>query len=231
MSRIWALSYGGGVNSTALAILLLKQRQPFYAVFADTGAERQVTLDYTYETFFPYLREHGIACFTVKGEQGQGIIQYCIDNEVIPFRAWRWCTDKFKARPIENFVGNDTHAIGIDAGETHRAKRFKGDKMFPLIDAELDREGCRKVILDAGIPEPVKSGCWCCPFSRVHQIVALPDCRFDLATQMEATQEKVLLWHDKPVSYWRERARAFREQGLISDIGWIPEEPCECYDG
>ncbi|MEM3161041.1 MAG: phosphoadenosine phosphosulfate reductase family protein, partial [Nitrososphaera sp.] len=43
----YVLSYGGGVNSTALMILLVRHKLPIdYVIFADTGSERPET--YTY---------------------------------------------------------------------------------------------------------------------------------------------------------------------------------------
>jgi hypothetical protein len=34
---------------------------------------------------------------------------------------------------------------------------------YPLIDLRLTREACRRIILDAGLPEPPKSACYFCP--------------------------------------------------------------------
>ena len=48
------LSFGGGVNSTALAVLLVRgklpQFEPWRIVFSDTGEERPET--------YTYLRDH-----------------------------------------------------------------------------------------------------------------------------------------------------------------------------
>lgn len=56
------LSYGGGVNSTALAVLLCEGRlpelQPWRIVFADTLTERPETYNYIDRVFMPYLRRH-----------------------------------------------------------------------------------------------------------------------------------------------------------------------------
>ncbi|MBV5330383.1 MAG: hypothetical protein JZU65_22585, partial [Chlorobium sp.] len=38
-----------------------------------------------------------------------------------------------------------------------------------LIEHGIDREGCVKLISDAGLIVPPKSGCWFCPFQRKGQ--------------------------------------------------------------
>ena len=37
--------------------------------------------------------------------------------------------------------------------------------LYPLIDRKLKRADCIRVIQDAGLPVPVKSGCFFCPFN------------------------------------------------------------------
>lgn len=61
----------------------------------------------------------------------------------------------------------DVVIVGIAADETSRALPSPSKNyeiVYPLIDMGLTRDGCQKVIEDAGLPLPVKSGCACCPF-------------------------------------------------------------------
>ena len=57
------LSYGGGVNSTALAVLLVRgqlpQYMPWRIVFSDTGEEKLETYSYIRDSFEPWLARHG----------------------------------------------------------------------------------------------------------------------------------------------------------------------------
>jgi hypothetical protein len=38
---------------------------------------------------------------------------------------------------------------------------------YPLIDARLTRQDCKRIIVDAGLPVPPKSACYFCPYKRL----------------------------------------------------------------
>ena len=82
----------------------------------------------------------------------------------------RICTDKFKVTPIHKYVTNPCFMlIGIDAGEPNRAKisTVNGiEKRYPLLENDINRAGCKKIITDHGLPVPMKSGCYICPFQK-----------------------------------------------------------------
>jgi hypothetical protein len=62
--------------------------------------------------------------------------------------------------------------LGIDAGESKRVKlSSKGgyENRYLLIENEVDRAGCVKIIEEHGLRIPMKSGCWFCPFQRRSQ--------------------------------------------------------------
>ncbi len=87
---------------------------------------------------------------------------------------WRWCTRDYKVRPIFRFYRSlGTHVyqyLGIDYGEIQRVKKSTEDyvtNLFPLVEAKIDREGCVKIIKQEGLPVPVKSGCFFCPFNNL----------------------------------------------------------------
>jgi 3'-phosphoadenosine 5'-phosphosulfate sulfotransferase (PAPS reductase)/FAD synthetase len=61
------LSFGGGVQTTALAILVAQGKVKADAVvFADTGAERPGTYDYMNSYTKPLLKESGVEFVTVR---------------------------------------------------------------------------------------------------------------------------------------------------------------------
>jgi hypothetical protein len=41
------------------------------------------------------------------------------------------------------------------------------------MDWQMDRDACKRLIADAGLPVPVKSACFFCPASKQHEVVEL----------------------------------------------------------
>lgn len=195
------LSYGAGVNSTALAILLINEGWHGPLVFADTGAEWPET--YEYMDYFEggwlmprgfevvRLHPHSSDLFTSKAK-GRTLIEYCLESRVIPMGLRRWCTERWKIEPINRYAKQcnlSPMLIGIDAGESHRAsKKRNPPRKRPLVDRGIDRESCKAIISAEGLQIPPKSGCFICPFQRSGQWRRLwqlhPDL-FDLAMRLE----------------------------------------------
>ena len=86
----------------------------------------------------------------------------------------RWCTDKFKIQPIRKYLKEHypdcehfNMFLGIASDEEHRAKESRRNyqtMFYPLVEQNIDRAGCVKIIEDEGVPVPPKSGCVFCPF-------------------------------------------------------------------
>jgi len=167
------LNFGAGVNSTALAIEMNNRgMKPDYVIFADTGCENPETYAYL-ERMTAWFKKNDWNYFQVKSKYGN-LYDYYFNKKMVPSRCFRDCTDKFKKMPINTFlktlgVKEVIQYIGIDASEKQRAV-FKGRKGFtfkyPLIEWGIDRKGCERIIKAEGIPIPMKSGCFCCPFQR-----------------------------------------------------------------
>ncbi len=169
----WILSYGGGVNTTALMIYLVENKMPIdEAVFADTGGEIPETYSYL-SIAREYLKNHGIPLKIIHvSVGGTGLYECATRRRVIPSQVWRWCTRDFKIRPIYRYYKSlGVHInqyIGIDYGEVHRIKDSQEDFVsnhYPLVDAKIDRKGCIDIIKLEGLPVPPKSGCYFCPFN------------------------------------------------------------------
>jgi len=97
--------------------------------------------------------------------------KYCRERRVIPLCSIRWCTARWKVRPVARWM--DKHGIGrkllgFDAGEGHRIKG-RNIEDFPLADRGIDRNGCKRTIIEAGFPLPPKSSCFFCPFQSLHR--------------------------------------------------------------
>jgi 3'-phosphoadenosine 5'-phosphosulfate sulfotransferase (PAPS reductase)/FAD synthetase len=168
----YILSYGGGVNSTALLIYIIMNKLPLdYVVFADTGDEMPETYKYL-KHIKTLLKKYNTPFKIVKVRSGESLSERCKRRKVIPSQVWRWCTRDMKVTPIHAFYRTlKTHIyeyMGIDYDEIRRMKDSRVDyvtKLYPLIDNKIGRDGCIKIIKDQGLPIPVKSGCYFCPFN------------------------------------------------------------------
>lgn len=168
------LSYGGGVNSTALLLLMHDLGMDFEAVYVDHGCDWPETIEYV-----NMLREK-YPITVIKPEYVRGgkrvfnnLYDFCVYANIIPARMQRWCTASFKVIPLNKYFQPPAFIhIGIDASESHRAKiaSDKGlENRYLLIEHGIDRHGCIDLIEKHELPVPIKSGCWFCPFQRIGQ--------------------------------------------------------------
>lgn len=164
------LAFGGGINSSALAILLVQRGWRGHIVFANTGAEWPETYQFVFRHFRPWLRQHGLDLITLGREYRSR--RYSLPLPVamrkyrmIPLARARWCTTEYKIRPMHRWLSQKGFQesdvmIAIAADEAHR----QPDKIRPLVDWGISRDDCARIIIDSGLPLPPKSGCWMCPF-------------------------------------------------------------------
>ena len=146
---IRVLNYGGGTNSTALAVLAVNLGLPLdIIVFADTGSERPETIEYV-SMFSAWLVEQGYPPVTVvrwirvRGDWKGRFIplhEWCEHFETLPSRAFglSGCTSKWKQQPVdkhlrahplvvaEHLAGRRVERwIGYDADEPSRFERMQ----------------------------------------------------------------------------------------------------------
>jgi hypothetical protein len=168
---------GGGVNTTALLILIAEKQMPCdQVVFADTGSERPETYEYLEKHIKPFCAEKNLPFVTVRSHLPT-LEEYCLEKRQTPNRMHRWCTHKWKIRPIYVAVPRPcTFYMGIAYDEIHRVhearERGFGKVLFnqyPLIDWKMSRADCIRAIEAYGWPVPIKSGCFFCPFTRLIQ--------------------------------------------------------------
>lgn len=176
------LAFGAGVQT--VAEMICNHAAYDYIVMADPGDEKKKTYEYLKEVLVPWLEKTGVGekFFVVKNNKYSSLYEYCMINQQVPMRNFRWCTDKFKRIPLNKFAKRMgatrknpcEKAIGISMDEYHRINEGKSQDeepqyikiTYPLLDRKLTRKDCYKIIKDAGLPEPVKSGCWYCPFAK-----------------------------------------------------------------
>lgn len=173
------LSFGGGVDSTALMLWLLDQGEElFEIIFVDHKADYPETYQY-----IEYLKKKGYPITVI---DGGSLIDYCEINKVFPMKQWKWCTDKFKLRPLKRYLQVPCICfIGIGAYEKRRLKQFGALKegvfnVMPLISLQMSRKETEEFIVRHGLKAPPKSGCYICPNANLKEIQRLQKIHPDL---------------------------------------------------
>ena len=211
------LSFGGGVNSVALMVLLLQERLPFdEAVFADTGGEVPETYQYL-EIAKKYLADHEVP-LTVVSKRGRSLYETAWTRRVFPSAIWRWSTRDFKITPIHrHYRSLEAHInqyLAIAWDEVYRMKDSRVEyvtNLYPLIDRRLTRADCIAIIRDARLPVPERSSCYFCPFNSVDRWRWLYETHRDLFDKAIALEE-----HSKHFPAQRLTDQAFRTRTDIS---------------
>ena len=175
------ISYGGGVQSTALVVLAMQRGWQIDEIVHVDLLDAEA----------PNTREY-VAYFAgwLQNEYGRGItiIRRDLYGDMLnnpaftpaPWRARdgsfmlrRQCTRQYKVEPIRRYL-YDKYArerialmLGISVDEFHRM-RDSGSKrienVYPLVDERLTRNDCRAILERAGLTIPPKSSCWFCPY-------------------------------------------------------------------
>ena len=163
------LSFGGGVNSTAMLLVLHDEGIKFESIYVDHGGDWPETIEYVQMISIKYP----ITILKPSVDGIDNLYDYSFKHNVIPTRIRRWCTDKFKISVINKYIERPCfQMIGFSTDEAHRAKISitKGvENRFPLLERDIDRNECIKIIESHGFRIPMKSGCYFCPFQRVGQ--------------------------------------------------------------
>ena len=193
------LSFGGGVNSVALMLWLLDHNIEFEAVFADHGGDYPETYEYV-NMLIAKGYEITVLKTTSKAKgEYRDIYNYCYTYKMVPSTKFRWCTSIFKVKPLIKYQVKPCFVfLGISYEERHRAKRkmeyHEGMiKDYPLIEHNINRQGCVEIIKRHGLPVPPKSGCFFCPFQKASEVRALYhrcDDLFDKALELEKRKDR-----------------------------------------
>jgi hypothetical protein len=190
------ISYGGGVQSSALVVLAASGELPMRtALFANVGdnSEHPATITYVRDVMTPWAAARGVEVVTLNRRKRDGSIETLFGRLTkpgsrslpIPVRmpdtgapGTRSCTTDFKIRVLAKWLkahgatasAPATVAIGISWDEIERLgnRKLSGFEtvVYPLIDRRLTREDCKRIIERAGLPVPPKSACYFCPFHR-----------------------------------------------------------------
>jgi len=238
------LSFGGGVNSVAMMLMLLDQGVEFEAVFVNHGTDWPETYEYV-DMFQEWLKKHGHKQITVlkpyvrtiDGKIFENLYDYYEYKKVFPMVMSRACTAQFKIRPIYRYVKTPCFMmIGIDKGEEKRAilSVHKGvENRFPLIENGKTRQACKNTIKFFGLPVPMKSGCYICPFQKVQDFKRLrikhPEL-FCKATHLEDNYIERRKKEGKPPIHIRNnrRLKYVIEENQMQIFEQDEYPPCQC---
>ncbi len=237
------LGISGGKDSAALAIYIKDHHPEIHDkieyFFTDTGAE----LDEVYN-FLAKLEAY-LGKEIIKLSSGKPFEHWLkIHNEYLPSPQQRWCTQRMKIQPFEEFVGDDpvVSYVGIRADENREgyvSHKPTIKAVFPFIENGLVRDDIFQILEDSvGIPEYYKwrsrSGCYFCFFQRQSEWLGLKrnhPALFDKAKAFENRIRTKYDWKDGEVGFgghgytWSsqgtleelvERAKVREEKGFIT---------------
>jgi hypothetical protein len=177
----WAC--GGGVESTAIAVLICQRELPApdFAWIVDVGYEPRTTWQYVSDVLQPRLTEIGVTLHVIRTtDYTQNdlvrsgfptIPAYRRKEDGSMQKLHTHCSNGWKAQVAERWLrAQGVQAVeqwvGISAEETSRVR--ESDKAwirlrYPLIERGLTRSDCVYLIGSAGWPLPERTSCYLCP--------------------------------------------------------------------
>lgn len=185
-TRVQVLSYGGGTQSTAIAVLIYQKKlpKPDIVVMSDTTRESSVVMPYFKEHVVPLLDDMSIDWVVPSADEYSDTNVFIGGNSLPPFFSERgqklrpalsrqpgFCSGKWKTDVIRRYLNSRfgeakyEQWMGITVDEIRRAKTpiGKWQKLYPLLALRLNRQECIKLVEDFGLPSPPRSSCWMCP--------------------------------------------------------------------
>jgi len=202
------VSYGGGVQSTALVVLAMRERWAIdEIVHVDlVDAESPRTREYV-DYFRRWLRDGYGRDITVIE---RNMYRDMLDNPEftpVPWRARdasfmlsRQCTRQYKVSPMQRYLYDRYPGerirlmLGISVDEYHRMRDSSAariEHVYPLVDRRLTRWRCQEIIGRAGLALPWKSSCWFCPYRSLESQWALVQRYPDLAGMASLLEDRI----------------------------------------
>ena len=213
-----AFSFGGGVQSMACLVLAAQGKIDYQTfLFSNVGddSEYPETMIYLREVAIPYAKRHGLNLIELKKTRRDGTTEtlweklHRTERSIdIPMRLSsgapgnRSCTADFKIKVVSKWMRqagatkDDPGVVGIGIS-TDEIRRMKPSQLphlinaHPLIDLELTRDDCKKLISDAGLPVPPKSSCFFCPFHTIKEWRRLYDEQPELFARSVALEKMI----------------------------------------
>jgi hypothetical protein len=239
------LSFGGGVNSVALYLLMKDLGMDFEALFVNHGGDWPETYQYT-DYFIGTGRPVTVLKPSVRSRSGEvfdNIVEYFEHLSVLPSKnpKRKYCTQKFKSYVLDQHQETPCFVhIGYAADEAHRAKiSSNGGREYRwlLVEHGIDRQGCIDLIKRHGLKVPPKSGCYICPYQGVSEYRKLrkehPDL-FCRAHKLEEAQNARVTRDGRPWKpYYLAGNRPLNliideRQAVLPGLEELEYPPCQC---
>jgi PP-loop superfamily ATP-utilizing enzyme len=239
------LSFGGGVNSVALYLLMEEMGIEFEAVFVNHGGDWPETYEYI-DYFIATGRPVTILLPTVRTRTKRvfhNIVDYFEYMNVLPTKnpKRRFCTARFKASVLDEYHKTPCFVfIGYAFDEAHRAviSSSRGSEYrWPLIEHKITRQKCVDMIKAAGLEVPRKSGCYICPYQGRREYQELRKKHPELfcrAQKIEASQNARITRDGRPWKpYFLAGNRPLLEiindkQSALPGMEELEYPPCQC---
>jgi hypothetical protein len=218
----FAVCLGVGRDSVAmLALLKKKGMRPDAILFANPRAEKPETYAYL-KILGAWLEANDFPPVTIitheNGKRDPGLEGQMLRLGTIPsvaFNKSASCSDTWKQQPQKRHVKQlpeaqatfkrnrrVVFAIGYEAEECDRVRRattYAAEKpskyfvnWFPLVEEGITFAGVVELIVEAGLPVPIKSACFFCPSSKVEEIVWLAETHPGLFMRALIMEERAL---------------------------------------
>ena len=218
------ISLGGGVQSTLMALActekyyderIAKYLEDPIIIMSDTGSEKPETMEYVEKIILPELEKSNIEHYIVTSQLGK-LHEYYKEKNIVPYRMFRSCTEKFKIRPINkkmrklgfNKKNPVQVAFGITTDEIQRMKPNNVkwiNNIYPLIDENISREDCINWYKLRDLEVPVKSGCFCCPFTSQKEWLKLNELHPELIQISIDLEENASKFREKKISLFKDK--------------------------
>jgi hypothetical protein len=224
------LSYGGGVQSVAMVVLVVRGELPLpdAVIIADTGREMPSTFEYAREHVIPLLSSIGLQLH-VAGHDLASVDLYAHNGDLLlpvftqTGKMQAFCSSEWKARVVDRYVrrqlgwtGQYLTWIGYSLDERRRARPDPA-RRYPLLELSLTRADCERIIIDAGLPLPSKSRCYICPHQSPDEWMEV---RADSGLWKAAVEvdEEVAAWDDTVYLHQsRKRLRDLNDDDMCID--------------
>lgn len=200
------LSLGGGVQSTAMLLLISQYKlpKPDLILHCDTGSEMSYTEDII--QYCQHLSYQLKIPFKIITSKLGKLHEHYFSNNTLPVVGIRSCTFNFKILPQRRFLrqivgkGNGKTLVNIwlgittdESDRTHPSELQWIQNKFPLINLKYSRNDCININKSFNL-DVKKSGCFCCPYGGkkwfIHLYQNHPDL-FKICVEMELSyQEK-----------------------------------------
>ncbi len=212
------MSFGGGVQSTALAYLAMERHPelmrvvrslPTHFLFADTGDEPRAVYEHV-QKIKALLRANGLQFRTVRNKKrlsdsiraGRLEIPLWVESSTksrAPLR--RACTANWKVQPLDASARAIFRPkaskplgqwLGISVDEAQRVRISQEPWrhfIYPLILMGWSRKDCVSYLASKGVEAP-KSACTFCPFRSNELWKSLPDDEINFVIELEDLIQK-----------------------------------------